>query len=511
MSRSRAIRPVADPGHGLVAGLGLLTVIPIGIAIGRGWGFVGLAAMGLAWLYGLICVRWRRAFYGLLLYLPFAGVVIIALFPWKAPLLFKDLLFAVPAYLGFSARLALHRESLQGLPRLPIGLMMALGLLVVVQIANPGVENLLMGLIGLKVWLFYLPLFLLSFALVPSERDLFLLLRLLVGLSFIPAIIGITEAVLAQVVGYQSTMLMLYGELAASATQGFAQFEIGHGVLARIPSTFSFWIQYFGYTLAMLVPCYAVWRGDPSPWWRQLGGWALLIVTLASFLSGARSAFVFVPLLFFLILGLERGFSGLVRSGVYVVATLFGAVALLRIGSFALYELISMLFFHYAEDIAYGGLVQAIVSAPWGTGTGTNTGPARYAFMDPKSFIAIENYYAKAAYELGLPGLFLVVSLFLSLVFLGYRSHRKLRRAPLRACSAGLLAFLVVMVLNSFKGWLVDLDPVNIYFWVFAGILLKLPALDSIARRDGIVAWPVPSADVAASAGAFAYEAKKGA
>src|SRR5262249_25765649 len=161
---------------------------------------IGIVVIGLVWLYGLIGVRWQRGFYGLLIYLPFAGVVTLAFSPWQAPLLFKDLLFLLPAYLGFFTRLALCRESLYHLPRLPIGLMVALGLLVVAQMANPGVENRLMGLIGLKVWLFYLPLFLLSFALVASERDLFLLLHLLVGLSLIPAIIGITQAVLAMAI-----------------------------------------------------------------------------------------------------------------------------------------------------------------------------------------------------------------------------------------------------------------------------------------------------------------------
>src|SRR6266511_3243926 len=177
--------------------------------------------------------------------------------------------------------------------------MVALGLLVVAQMANPGVENRLMGLIGLKVWIFYLPLFLLSFALVASERDLFLLLHLLVGLSLIPAIIGITQAVLAKAIGYHPTMEIFYQEAAGPATQGFVQFEVGEGVIARIPSTFTFATQYFGYTLAMLAPCYAVWRGDPSPWWRRLGAGALIIVVLASFLSGARAAFVFCPLLLF--------------------------------------------------------------------------------------------------------------------------------------------------------------------------------------------------------------------
>jgi hypothetical protein len=491
MPRSGVIPPLAYPAHRLVVALGLFAIVPLGIAIGQGWGMIGIVAVGLAWLYGLIGVRWQRGFYGLLIYLPFAGVVTLAFSPWQAPLLFKDLLFLLPAYLGFFTRLALRRESLYHLPRLPIGLMVALGLLVIAQMANPGVENRLMGLIGLKVWLLYLPLFLLSFALVASERDLLLLLHLLVALSFIPTIIGITQAVLAMAIGYHPTMEIFYREVAGPATQGFVQFEVGGGVIARIPSTFTFATQYFGYTLAMLAPCYAVWRGDPSPWWRRLGGGALMIAVLASFLSGARTAFVFVPLLLFLIFWFERGFAGLVRSGAYAAGLLFTSLAILGISGSALYMHISALFIHYGEDIAYGGLAQAISAAPWGTGTGTNTGPARYAFTDPESFVRIENYYAKAAYELGVPGLLLVVSLFFSLVLLGYRSHQKLQSPALRSCSAGLLAFLVAITLNSFKGWQIDLDPVNVYFWIFAGVLMKFPILEHADDSTKQPSWNI--------------------
>jgi len=453
------------------------------MATAEGAGTFVLAAIVLAWLYYFIGIYWQRGFYGLLIYLPFAGAVTLALYPWKAPLLFKDLMFLLPTYIAFFARLSLGRESLHGLPRLPAGLMIALGILVVAQMANPGVENILMGFIGLKVWLFYLPLFFLSFAFVASERDLFLLLRLLMGLSLIPCTVGIAEALLVQVGGHQATMEAIYGGAAAGATQGFVQFDIGGGLLTRIPSTFTFVAQYFGYTLAMLVPCYALWRGDPSPRWRRLGGWALMIVTLASFLSGARAAFVFVPLLLVLMFGFERGFSGLVRGGARSVGMLFGALAILGIGSYALYEQISRLFVSYTRNIVYGGLVKAIVSAPLGAGTGTNTGSARYAFANPVSFVAIENYYAKAAYELGLLGLLVVIGLFLSLALLGYRSHPRLQSLSLRSCSAGFLAFIVVMILNSFKGWQIDLDPINVYFWVFAGVLMKLPLLDPSVDR----------------------------
>ena len=461
-----------------------LFVVPAGELSLQGWlpWFVGIGGVSL---YALILARWERGLWALLIYVPFAGVVILALPEWRLPLLFKDLLFVLPAYVGFLATLSLRGGMLRGLPATPLALMASLAALVLVQLANPGVENMLMGLIGVKVWLFYIPLSLLAFALARTERDLVVMFRLLVGLAFVPSAIGIGEMLLARLAGYQDAMEAIYGSLAAPATQGFTAFGVGDGVLARFPSTFTFVAQYFGYTFAMLPPCYAVWRGDPAARWRRLGASAFAVVTLASFLSGSRSAFVYVPLVILAMFTLDRGLSGAIRGAGYVAAALVAALAILGIGGYPLYEHMSELVLGYAQDTAYDLLVEAAVSYPLGAGTGTNTGAARYAVGDPAAFVGFENYYAKAVHELGLPGLLAVVGLFVTLVVIGWRSHRTLTSPRLRVYSAGLLAFLFVTLLNSFKGWMVDLDPVNVYLWIFVGTLLKVRVLDMGARTAG--------------------------
>ena len=113
-------------------------------------------------------------------------------------------------------------------------------------------------------------------------------------------------------------------------------------------------------------------------------------------------------------------------------------------------------------------------------GTGMNTGPARHAFenYDYESFGVIENYYAKAIYELGLIGLVLVLGLFLSVIGQGIIQHIKIKNREVKSCSAALLGFLTVVAATSLKGWQIDIDPINVYFWLFAGILLKLKYLD---------------------------------
>jgi hypothetical protein len=451
----------------------------------RDWAPLAIAGLLFIALYAAILTRWQLGIYGLLIYLPLAGVVTLALYPWGGPpilnpVLYKDWLFVVPAYLGFLAAIVMRRERFPHLARLPMRLLLALSVLVIAQMANPNVANLLMALIGTKVWLFYIPLYFLTAALLVSRRQLIFLLRLMLVVAIVPCAIGIAEFALGRLYGHLTVMEAIYRPLAPEAQQGFTVYEVGGGLLPRgTPSTFTSVTQFFGYLLSMLVPCYAVWRTDPSPRWRRWGHSMLIFVALNAMLTGARSAFVFVPLLLLLAFGLDRGVAGLLRALALVGGMLGGALLLLSMRAIGLFEHVADLFVTYAQGTAYGLLVQALVSAPLGNGTGTNTGPARYALPDPASYSALENYYAKAVYELGIPGLLLILALFGALIWQGFRVRRQLQDPALRPYAAALLAFFVTIALNSFKGWAMDLDPINVNFWLFAGVLARLPYLDS--------------------------------
>jgi len=465
----------------------------------RDWAPLAIAGLLFIALYAVILARWQYGVYGLLVYLPFAGVVTLALYPWEGPallnpLLYKDWLFVLPAYFGFGAAVVMRRGRFPHLARLPMWLLLGLSVLVIAQTANPGVANVLMALIGAKVWLFYIPLYFLTAALLVSRRQLIFLLRLMLVVAIVPCAIGIVEFVLGRLYGHLEVMQRIYGTLAPEAQQGFAVYEVGGGLLPRgTPSTFTSVTQFFGYLLSMLVVCYAVWRTDPSPRWRRWGHSMLIVVALNALLTGARSAFIFVPLLLFLVFGLDRGLIGLLQAIALAGGMLGGAFLLLSMRAVGLFEHVADLFVTYAQGTAYGLLVQALVSAPLGSGTGTNTGPARYALSDPGSFFALENYYAKAVYELGIPGLMLILALFGALIWQGFRLRWQLQDPALRPYAAALLGFFVTIALNSFKGWLMDLDPINVNFWIFAGVMAKLSDFDARGTERAPAAREAPS------------------
>ncbi|NDQ56957.1 MAG: hypothetical protein GZ088_07780 [Acidipila sp.] len=448
-----------------------------------GWGLLAVAVLALVTFYFMILARWERGIYGLLIFLPFCGLLTLVFYPWRGapglnPVLYKDWLFVIPAYIGYLGARTLKRASPPTIGRLPAMLMGSFILLVLLQMLNPGVGSYLVALIGAKVWLFYIPLYPLTAALVTKRRDVIFLLRLLVVMAVVPCAFGIVEYVLARMFDYRTVMEAIYGVAAQTATQEFTHFDVAGGWIQRIPSTFSFVAQFFSFTLAMMAPCYALGRMDPSPRWRRFAQWMLVVAVVAALLSGVRAAFVFVPLLLALMYGLDRGFGGAVRVGVYVAAAAGITIAISRVIAASLYDHIAFLFVLYAEDTAYGGLLQAITSSPLGSGTGTNTGAARYAIGRPELFISIENYYAKVTFELGVLGLLLVWVLFAALIWQGWKAQKKMLDTGLRTCAATLVAFLIALTIYSFKGSFIDLDPLNVYFWMFAGLLAKLPSLD---------------------------------
>jgi len=448
----------------------------------------GLAVAAAAALVSLR--NWRWPVYGLLLYLPVSGLPILALYPETAPgVLAKDFLFVIPAYVAFLAW-ALRRRVRIDFPGAPTALLVMLGLLVALQALNPALPNLLVGAIGVKVWLLYIPLYFLAYHLVRDRDELFRVLGLVSLAALVPALVGIAEAVLFRS-GQAEFVYGLYGDAAAAATQNFTALQLeGGGVLRRVPGTFSSWTQYYAFAVTMVAVTYAWWRGSLAGTRYGLAGLGVwLTMVSAALLSGARVAFVAVPAVIALAFLLERGFrpgglSGLVRRLVVPVAALAAAVTLLGLGVSELVRETAWKARLEFTETFLGRFGQATELTLGGFGTGIDTIASRYAYSRQELFPAVEgtwyeSWFVKVVLELGIPGLVLVLSVFAVILFRGFDAHRRLRDPRLRAVSAAILAFLVLNVLAAVTKPYIDLDPVNVLFWFLAGLLARLPSLDT--------------------------------
>lgn len=502
--------PVALTGAGLVA-----------FAVGAGRGAQAGAAVVVlgAVLVGLCC--WRASVYGLLLYVPFSGFPALVLHEHRAvAALLKDVLFVVPAYLGFTVSVLARRlpPVAPGLPVLPLA---ALAVLVCVQTQNPLLPNRLVGLIGLKLWLGSVPLYLLGYHLVRDTSEAARLFRLVALAAVPPAAVGVAQAVLLHG-GHADLIYRLYGSAAAAVTQEFAAFQVGDGVLRRVPGTLPFVTQFFFFLAASAAVAFG-WR-QTLPRHRRgarlVADAVWLGLVLAGFLAGARLAFVFLPLLVLLLCWCTGG--SLPRALLVCAGAALLAMVLLGVEADALVRHLTEVVRAELRVVVVDGFARAWTAGWLGLGAGADATAARYAFADPALWQAVdgvwhEGWFVRAWLELGVVGLALVLLVYGAVVVelarrlrrvadaphppspddgspIAYRVSRRTHHAPRtthdalgfpqagerhRAMCGAVLALLIWALLTGVKGQTLDLDPLNMYFWLFAGVAARIAGGDA--------------------------------
>src|SRR5260221_2470648 len=294
----------------------------------------------------LLALRdWRWSMYGLLLYIPLSGLPIIAFYPTdQLAVLVKDLLFILPTYAAFALTSPVRRWVFPGAPATAMALF---AILVIADVFNPHQHSLLGSLIGLKVWLLYLPLLILGYHLVDSRRRLTLVLALIAIPAAVPAAIAVVEAVFLYT-GYGDIVHSLYGQAASPAFQNFTVFEFSPGVyLPRVPSVFSFVSQYFDYTYSALAAAYAWWRLTNH----RLGIPLMALLILGLAVSGGRSVLFILPALAFVAGVFEGNFKR--AAGIWAAMAAIGLGALFAGSRGHLYGLVALMFGAGNQDITF--------------------------------------------------------------------------------------------------------------------------------------------------------------
>jgi hypothetical protein len=352
-------------------------------------------------------------------------------------------------------------------------------ILVGVQTIQTGLTSPLAALVGLKTWLLYVPLLVLAQQLFVRGEDITRWLRVLVVVALIPSLIGISEAALIYS-GAADVVYGFYGSLASKVTQDFAVVGIGNDIgLRRIPSTFTFVAQYYLYLFAMVPFATSLWLGDPAKRWRTFGGVALLIISVAGVTSGARAFLVWLPVQLALILVLN-GRRGWLRLAALSSVAIAGFIFFEGIAA-GVPQFLTSLSKDYLFGLPLRELQAAISLVGWlGAGAGMQTGAIRY-LLEPGSLvgIGIEGWYGKTLFELGLPGLLIVLSVWTLCLQQLWRVRRALKAGPYRVLAGAIFVFALSTMVNLIKGPLIDIDPLNVYFWFFIGVGLAVPRLSA--------------------------------
>jgi hypothetical protein len=430
--------------------------------------------------WGAILRRWQVGLVLLVLFLPFGGAITLWTGGNTLSILAKDILVVTPLYVAFALR-GVRVTSVQ----LPVSVLLSVisfALIVILEMGNPKVANVAVALVGAKVSLFYIPLLVVTATMLKSERDAVTLLRTMIALVPIPCIVGLIQYFGSNAFGHQETISAFYGPgAAAAATQGFSSFDYG-GTLYRIPSTFVSVAHYFGYIEHSLVPTYVVLRCDPSRRWRRYALFLLVLLISASFLSGARSAFIFVPILLVLMMVFDRVIAG-AMTWVAIIPSLFVMVlGVAGLDPWIVADQVRDLAATNVKNTALSSVWEAIRDYPLGLGTGMNTVAARHVITGDSSLLGFESQYAKTVAELGILGLATLLAVFTALVIAAWNARRDLRGTQWSSAGAAFAAYFTILPFHALKGWPLDWEPANVYYWMFAALVVTLPRLAAQPR-----------------------------
>lgn len=434
----------------------------------------------------------RKALWFFLIYVPFGGTVVYAVAGGNALFQLAKDAFYIPAAIALFQDC--QKKKLPFL--LPAGLKPTLYILLIAclltllvangsQQLNPGGEKpIVLGLLGLKVLLGYLPLISCGYYLIRSKRELLFLTRTHLVLALICCVLGVIQYQFLSsgrclgTRGLSGDALFKATLSAKCLVGGSLVFSPEVGAI-RLPGTFVSPWHWAWFLIANAFLTYSTAFSDPSLLWR-LGGLAgMALVFINAVISGQRIALALVPIVIVILLVLTGQVANLKRFlpiavGLGVLAaigmTMFPDLVLERVDSFVKRWNASPPTDFIAAQAENSSRSQA---GFFGAGLGRATNSAR-AFGETT---LIETYFPKLLYEIGWPGLIAFLMLVSSLTFLTFKAYRSVKEHNLRSFAASFWVFVLLISYNTY--WYpLDTDPVAVYYWFLAGVILKLPEID---------------------------------
>ncbi|MFP4007715.1 MAG: hypothetical protein ACLFV6_06860 [Spirulinaceae cyanobacterium] len=443
----------------------------------------------------------RGGLWLLLIYMPFSGTVIYSDLGQGHPLyhLFTDAL-SLPAAIALMRKREFLRHFLQQIkPLLPLlgALLLLCGatLIFVNGTQSDSEENpLLVGLLGLKILVGHIPLLFCGYYLIRTPKDLLIFNRLQVVLVVLCCTLLLIQyrflvtGICPGSLGLDSYALNK-ATLAARCLVGGSLLYNPEWGLIRLPGTFVSPWQWGWFLISGAFFTYACYVGDTTHRWRFGSIIAMGYVAIATLVSGQRIAVALVPTIFLILLVLtdrrRRWIPIKLGIGSFIAVSLASKFIEIQspIESFVNRWQASPPYrfiieqFHWIASQKEGWL---------GNGLGRGTNAARIL----GNTTLIETYYAKLLYEIGLFGMLTFLLLVSMLTWLTWKAYRSLQQPDLKRLGICFWVFVVLISYNTFY-YPLDVDPVAVYYWFLAGVLLKLPQLDhKILLPDDLFSSP---------------------
>jgi hypothetical protein len=477
-----------------------------------GLSFVALAFVGCAFIVAMLN-NWRNGLYFFLTWLLFEDFARKYLGNNMAIYFAKDVLAAV-VYLSFF--LAYRRKQVTSFrpPFLvPVLLFVWFG---VMQVFNPASTHLMYGVMGLKIFFYYIPLLFVGYALLNSEADLrrfffvnMTLAAIIVSLGIAQAIIGHTflnPQIMADDIRELSTLYRVAPISGATLYRPNSVFvstgRFGNFLLVT-------WLLVFGFSGYLLLRHK---RG------RALAFFVLALTVAALALCSSRgvvlwssgSALVGSAAFIWGAPWRQREVIRVLRS---VQRTALG-IALGLVVLFATYPqaLLSRVAF-YTETLSPTSTASELQNRTWdyplrnflgafgyerwpyGYGIGTTSLGTQYVariFGAKPPVIGVESGFGTLVIEMGIGGLVLWFVMSFAILFSAWRVVKKLRGSPWFPLAFVIFWYAgVLLVPITFTGIQAYEDFVlNAYLWLLLGILFRLPTLSVSAQYAAVHQFP---------------------
>ncbi|MGK7891697.1 MAG: hormogonium polysaccharide biosynthesis protein HpsL [Leptolyngbyaceae cyanobacterium] len=465
--------------------LGILGAIATDNILLIGAAPIGILVLVLAYQYP------RKALWFFFLYLPFSGTVTYAIGNSPVLQLAKDG-FYFPALLNLIQYCRQNKISIAVNKPIWTAFCAILGYCCLVVLFVNGAQQfepkvrgipLAMGILGLKVFLGYAPLMVCVYFLLKSKEAVVLLMRLSAivvivccGLSFVQYTMLLT-GICPPTEGTGDTLFK--ASLDTRCFVGGALLYTPSQGVIRLPGTFVAPWQWGWFMISGSFMAFAVAFNDPKIPWRLVGGMAMAINLAAAVISGQRIALALVPVTTVMLLVLTGQLANLKRFvplaavlGIVITVAIAQNPTLVaeRLESFESrwrasppYAFISHQF-EWAIHEQRGFL---------GRGLGKATNSARVFGKT----VLVETYYPKVMFEVGIAGALLFLGFVTVITIQCFQAYRSVKDPHLRGYGAALWVFVLINSYNTYY-YPLDVDPVAVYYWFFAGVILKLPAID---------------------------------
>ena len=476
----------------------------------------------------------RQALWAFLIYLPFSGTIVYSAIGQGNALfqLAKDI-FYVPALLGLVYECNRKRKPIL----IPKKLLFSLGILLFFSlltlflvngmkeflptcdslrgaerflrdangewIINPntgeaistpckGGKVFLQGILGFKILLGYVPLIFCAHYLIEDKKKLFFLGRLLLTLAIICCTLALVQFWMLKTGRCQSTEGLGVSGIdlfkpnldAKCFVGGSLLYSPSQGVI-RLPGTFVSPWHWAWFLVANAAITYTVAFSETSRFWQIAGLTGMALVFINAVICGQRLAFGLVPAMFFalaVLTGQIVNFKRFIPLGLGLGILLF--LSLSFINPDFIQERIDSFVSRWNSSppqefiLQQFNFVTANQRGILGFGLGKATNATR-AFA-PVSLI--ETFHPKIVFEMGIIGLIAFMAFLTNLLILAFKDYRSLKDRSLRNYGASFWVFL--LIISYLPYWYpLDTDPVAVYYWLFAGVIFKLPEIEKQEQK----------------------------